>query len=273
MNCPQCQACNPPKARFCSGCGATLAATTAQGHTVGIPATAAAPAQGASLVSEEKLKTIVARAEHAVAPGAVCVPWRPCPETLDQREHTVFCLDISSSMHEPYRGGLTKLDGAKRANINMVLRKAQIDPNDEVALVTFRSRAQIVLSLCPLHSYRRNMIEAIQSLVPDNGTDLNEGLKASRDTFDWTRDDIVRRIILLTDGHGGAPLRTAEDLKSRGVIIDVTGIGDCEQNVNAKLLRKVASVVQGESRYQFIRDQKTLDTRYTQMANKTATNA
>ena len=45
----------------------------------------------------------------------------------------------------------------------------------------------------------------------------------ARDMFDWNRKDIVRRIILLTNGEGGDPLHTAKDLKSRGVVIDIIG--------------------------------------------------
>ena len=66
--------------------------------------------------------------------------------------------------------------------------------------------------------------------------------------FDWRRNDVVRGIILLTDGHGGHPLRTADDLKSRGVVIDVIGIGPSPSAVDEKLLKKVASVIEGESR-------------------------
>lgn len=89
--------------------------------------------------------------------------------------------------------------------------------------------------------------------------------------FDWSRNDVVRRIVLLTDGHGGEPLRTAEDLKSRGVVIDVIGVGSNPSRVDEKLLRKVASVIEGETRYRFIKDQQTLVGHYTQLANKTKT--
>ena len=104
------------------------------------------------------------------------------------------------------------------------------------------------------------------------GTDINEGLKTARDSFDWNRNNVVRRIILLTDGHGGQPLKTSEELKSRGVIIDVIGIGSTPEGVDEKLLRKVASVIEGEVRYRFIADSLTLTRTYTQLANKTATN-
>jgi len=66
-------------------------------------------------------------------------------------------------------------------------------------------------------------------------------------------------------------LTTAEDLKARGVVIDVIGIGDQPDNVDEKLLRKVASVIDGETRYQFIKDQQTLVSQMTALGNKTST--
>ena len=129
------------------------------------------------------------------------------------------------------------------------------------------------MDIHPIASHKKQMIQEIQDLRPDNGTDINEGLKKARDMFDWTSNDVVRRVVLLTDGEGGDPLDTATNLKGRGVVIDVIGIGDSPKNVNEKLLKQVASTVGGELRYRFIKDQQTLVAHYTQLANKTATNA
>jgi Mg-chelatase subunit ChlD len=190
-----------------------------------------------------------------------------------QRELTVFVDDVSWSMGSTYDGATTKLDAVVRANINMVLEKAKIDPHDEIGLVTFNSCAQTLLTMSPIVSHKRQIIETLQSLAPSNGTDINEGLRAARSLFDWSRTDVVRRIVLLTDGHGGHPIRTAEDLKSRGVVIDVVGVGPDPSSVDEKLLQKVASVIEGELRYRFIKDQQTLVAHYTQLAGKTAVSA
>lgn len=152
-----------------------------------------------------------------------------------------------------------------------MINKAQIDPYDAVGIVTFDDQAQRVLEICPLHSHRRHIIQTLQQLPEGGGTDINEGLKAAREMFDWSRSDAVRRIVLLTDGQGGHPLHTAEDLKNRGTIIDVIGVGEDPGEVDEKLLKKVASVVEGEIRYRFIKDQQSLVAHYTMLANKTAT--
>ncbi len=76
---------------------------------------------------------------------------------------------------------------------------------------------------------------------------------------------------MLTDGQGGEPLATAERLKSRGVVIDVIGVGKTPSDVNEPLLKKVASNIQGELHYRFIKDHQSLIAHYTQLAHKTKT--
>ena len=266
MNCPQCKKENPVAASFCQYCGVTLAATNVQGRTV------VAPNKGAPFpVPPIDAKTIVQRIQETFGAGQIHVS--PVQTLIDnnQREHTVFVEDVSGSMDERYDGRYDKLEAAIRAACSMVLNKAQIDPHDQIAVVTFNSSAHVLLPLLPIHSHKREILQAVQSLRPGGGTDINEGLKAAEGVFDWSRNDVVRRIILLTDGHGGYPLQTAERLKSRGVVIDVRGIGDEPADVDEKLLRAVASVIQGEIHYRFIKDQKMLVADYTQLANKTAT--
>jgi Mg-chelatase subunit ChlD len=263
QNCPKCQAANPNGARFCQNCGATLAATVVQGRTVVAPMV-----PGPNITPPPP----VPMPPSPAPPCPPANPARPFPTSVaNQREHIAFAVDKSTSMTEPYDSRFSKMDAAIRANSSMVLHKAQIDPYDEIGIVAFEDFAIPVLPLCPIQTRKRDILQALQSLTPGGGTDINEGLEAARDMFDWNRNDVVRRIVLLTDGHGGYPLKTATDLKSRGVVIDVIGVGDSPANVDEKLLKKVASVVQGELRYRFIKDQQTLVAHYTQLANKTAT--
>lgn len=268
-NCSKCNTLNPPDAQFCQACGTMLGVTTNQGRTV------VAPIPAVPLhMSDEQVKTIVQRAENAFGNATIaCDPSQWDRSRITQREHLASVVDKSDSMGGQCDSRYNKIQAAIRANTTMVLHKAQIDPNDEVGIVAFNSHADILLPLRPIHSHKRQIIETLQSLDHDNGTDINEGLKKARDLFDWSRNDVVRRIVLLTDGQGGHPLNTAEDLKSRGVVIDVIGVGDTPSEVDEKLLRKVASVIQGETRYRFIKDQQTLVAHYTQLANKTATSA
>jgi len=245
-----------------------MGATTVDGRTV---VAAPSPVPVAPAQAPLDVKTIVQRAQRALG-NTVINPYPAVPH-LNQRELIVFVDDVSGSMGSLYDGATTKLEATIRASINMVLEKAKIDPQDEIGLVTFDHKATVLQPLCPIATHRRQIIETLQSLQVGGGTDINEGLKAARDLLDWSRRDVVRRIVLLTDGHGGHPLRTAEDLKQRGVVIDVVGVGPDPSEVDEKLLKAVASVIDGELRYRFIKDQQTLVAHYTRLAGKTAVSA
>ena len=249
--CPKCRTSSPAGASFCHACGAILAATTQDGRTIAI--FPGQPQPGSPPIGSGHTRA-------GLLPGA---------GTSVQRELSVLVNDVSPSMEEECDHGIDKHEAAKRAAIQFVLEKAQIDANDEVALVCFAEFGRIVHPLSPLATHRRTIIQTIQSFQIEPDTNINEGLKAADSALDWGRRNVTRRIVLLTDGQGGNPLRTAESLKSRGVVIDVIGVGPNPSQVDEKLLRHVASTVGGELRYRFIKDHKTLLGHYTQIAGKT----
>ena len=262
-HCTKCRHTIMDGARFCPNCGGAVCPGQDQGRTVvaspeGLPE----PNPTDPPWSPEMFQPgVILTRENDPPPNPVLAPV--------QREHTVIIADKSGSIGEPYENGVTKMVAEQRGICSMIITKARIDPADEVGLVAFDSKAEVLLPISPLSSHRRQMIELIQSLTPGGGTDINAGLKTARDLFDWSQTGIVHRIVLLTDGHGGNPLTTAEDLKQRGVVLDVIGVGAEPNLVNEKLLRKVASFIDGELHYRFIKDQKTLVDHYTRLANKT----
>jgi len=263
LTCSHCRATSPPTAMFCQGCGASLGATILQGRTllnpaVQGPATAGPTNQNAGPAMTRPVRTACAFPVQSIPPAVA-----------SQREQVIMVNDVSGSMEDRYDGRFTKLQAAIRASISMVLEKQRVDPHDEVGVVKFTSRARVVIPIYAILTHKPQIIQAIQSLTSGGGTDINQGLKVARDLFDWSRSDVVRRIVLLTDGQGGNPLATADDLKGRSVVIDVIGVGDHPGNVDEKLLKAVASTVQGELRYRFIKDQKTLVDQYTKLAGKT----
>ena len=267
QECQKCRTTNPTGARFCQGCGRPLAATSVGGRTVVLPSTAIGGA-----VSDMEARTIVQRVERAFGETSI----RPGAGTMSagrsgQREHLVILNDVSGSMEAPYEPGITKLQASIRASVNLVLGKFQTDPQDEIGLAVFNSKAEVLEDFHPVGAYKAQLIYALQSLKPDDGTDIDEGLKAADAMFDWGLSGVVRRVALLTDGQGGEPLDTARQLKARGVVLDVVGVGDKNSNVDEALLKRVASTVGGVLRYRFIKDQKTLVQHYTMLAQKTAT--
>jgi Mg-chelatase subunit ChlD len=191
------------------------------------------------------------------------------PGESGQRELLFFIIDVSGSMEISYDERFSKIEAAKRANATMLVQKAQLDADDVVGLVSFNHTATLLEPLSVLREHKTQILRTLQSLQADGGTDINLGLETARDHFHWDRSGVVRRVVLLTDGHGGNPLGTAAYLKERGVVIDVIGIGASPTAVNELMLREVASVIQGGSRYSFIKDQQTLVAHYTQLACKT----
>ena len=192
------------------------------------------------------------------------------PGNPHQREDLIQVLDSSGSMGMLYDASILKLVAAQQAAKRTVTEKHRLDARDGIGVVSFSDDAQVHHPLTPTQSHRDSILEAIEGITVDGGTNIEAGLKAADECFDWSRSGAVRRIALLTDGHDGGDARdTAASLKSRGVIIDCIGIGASPSDVDEQCLRAIASIVNGQVRYRFIKDSKTLVEHYTLLANKT----
>lgn len=265
QTCSKCGTASLDASRFCRACGTTLGATMTEQRTVVL-----APEMPVAQARPSRGHTVLQWAKNAIGTGrSVVEPMVTGPERNGQRELTKFLLDVSGSMDSSFNARQTKLQAAQEAATTMVVNKARLDDQDEIGLVSFDHHARVVLPLCPIASHKRQIIEAIQSLHIQGGTDINVGLEVARDAFEWDRKGVVRRIILLTDGKGGDPMETADDLKKRGVVMDIVGVGRTPRAVDEVLLRQIASVIEGEVRYRFISDRGKLLTHYTDLANKT----
>ena len=113
-------------------------------------------------------------------------------------------------------------------------------------------------------------MKCLKGLRIDGGTDINEGLKTAGEFLleDWSQDVGESRfkcILLITDGNGGHPIRTAENIKSHGVLIDVVGVGD-PSAVNHELLRKIATTDSDGTHFRFFRDTDSLIAHYDDLA-------
>ena len=186
-----------------------------------------------------------------------------------QRELTFLVIDIFGSLASRYDQNVTKLEAAAQAAQILILNK---DPEDEVGLITFDHGAKLLMELHAISRRKHEAISTLQGLKIRGGTDLAKGLKVAVRSFEWRRKESVRRVIMLTDGNGGSPQRIAVDLKSKGVVMDVIGIGTNARrsDVNEKLLTEIASTVAGESRYRFLTSLDELVGHYTILAGKTA---
>ena len=76
-------------------------------------------------------------------------------------------------------------------------------------------------------------------------------------------------IVLLTDGHsntGPDPVQVASQLKAMNVRLDIIGIGGSPSQVNEADLKQMASILDGQLRYWFIRDKTTLVRKFEALA-------
>ena len=266
MNCTRCNTVNQPTAKFCTNCGAALGATAIGERTQVIQNPGTNRAITNQPVVDNHHTTVLEPNQRR--PSVVLSLAGASPSEAGSREQTILVIDKSGSMQERYDTNRDKITAARRGSMSLVLNRAMIDPNDEIGIVAFDTDARRLHELSPLHSRKDQIISAIRSIPADGGTDQNEGFKAARDMFDWSQTNVSRRIIMMTDGQGGEPLATAQDLKSRGVVIEVFGIGDTPSRVNEKLLRMVASTVAGENKYRFIKDEQTLIDGLTRLGEK-----
>jgi len=162
----------------------------------------------------------------------------------------------------------TRLEGGICAAIAYTNARAEQCPNDRIAVVSFNSAAQTVLPLTSI-AEKVTIIRAIRGLTPFGGTDIAKGLNAAAKIYDCQELPHRKKYVtVLTDGHGGKPLRIANKLKTKyRAVIDVVGIGGSPRSVNESLLRKVATTdPDGFCHYRFIKDPVTLRKHYEQLA-------
>ena len=201
---------------------------------------------------------------------------RPLPHTSPPTGHhvgtcvpgldTLIILDRSGSMgYSDYRPN--RLEGGKRAAIEFVNQRAALCPDDWVGVIAFDHTVEVKLKLTSI-SDKQRIVRAIGAIKVEGGTNLAVGLKAALELFKKHHSANTRQIILLTDGHGGSPLRNAATLKDElGCIIDVVGIGGAPTDVNEKLLRKVSTTdANGVNHYRFINDSHELKDHYRKIA-------
>ena len=193
-----------------------------------------------------------------------------CDEAL--LPHDTVCVhDVSRSMSWKDCAP-SRLEASKTATEAYVRRRAVLSPSDRIAIVTFNNRARVVLPLTEITQQGKIGL-ALSLLRATGGTDIAEGLGAANAVF---AQDVAlyptaarrRRILLLTDGHGGRPLRWATHLKNAGVLLSVIGVGGETRFVDERLLRQVASVdVTGVVHYWFFRDTDSLVAHYENLAS------
>ncbi len=177
----------------------------------------------------------------------------------------LLLIDCSPSMEE--RAGregreLTRLQAAQQAALSFV---SQIDRlADQVGVIAFGAESQELVSLS---RPSEQIVQAIQSIVIRNGTDIACALQLASDIF--TRNSVDHRTkvaLLLSDGESEAEpaIAAAKRLKDQGVHLITIGIGD----VGQELLAQLASQWQGQPDTFYAADADALRDIYLRLARR-----
>jgi Ca-activated chloride channel family protein len=209
----------------------------------------------------------------------------------------MVAMDVSGSMNEvdipPSR-----LKAAVGAASSMTSQMAEEHPDDEVGIVAFSSKAQIVHPPVPVGANLNSLLRAMDSLKTGNATNITAGLEAAGaglgmalagqsavggSLLAWISRFIyepvqgaptprrLARIILISDGHhntGRQPLSAAVIIKKAGGCIDVIGIGGAPDDVDPRLPQIASTNPDGSPRYCFIGDAQQLVKKFKSLGNR-----
>ncbi len=186
-------------------------------------------------------------------------PWNPdtqlmhialqgrMPATDDRPPlNLVFLIDTSGSMDQPDKLPLLKQ--------SFRLMLGQLNPADEVAIVTYAGSAGRVLDATPA-SDRATILAALDRLHAGGSTAGQEGLQQAYATAEgMAADGEVSRIILATDGDFNVGIHDPEELKDfiaekrdTGTYLSVLGFG--RGNLDDATMQALAQNGNGQAAY------------------------
>jgi Mg-chelatase subunit ChlD len=167
---------------------------------------------------------------------------------------TMLVLDVSWSMEESDFKP-TRLGGAKKAAKGFLDAARRNNPNQLVGVTSFSGRAREEASPTVVGREYSALKRALDGMSCDSSTNIEAGLNLARKAIKRA-GAAVNSIVLLTDGepNEGNAEAAAKRVKSNGIELNIIGIGGSPADVNEPLLKQMASVVDGERRYWFIRN-------------------
>lgn len=163
------------------------------------------------------------------------------------RASLTFVIDVSGSMNRDDRLGLVK--------DSLSLLVDELRDDDTVAIVVYSNNARVVLDPTPV-SDRRDILDAIDDLESEGGTNLEEGLRLgyglARDSFD---DGGINRVIIASDGVANAGVTDPDALASMirddaDAGIDLVTVGYGMGNFNDVTMEQLAD--NGDGFYAYV---------------------
>ena len=209
---------------------------------------------------------------------------RPSPRALrygngrsrsipQKREHIsvdIITLDVSSSMNKKDLKP-SRLLGAKEAAKGFIQQLVYTQPSSAVGIVEFGTRSKLVASPKVVGQAAGELEKRIDGLSIAGCTNISAGLLTAEKAIYSYRPYSDPRILLLSDGgftDGGCPIKTANNIKQKGIRIDVIGIGGSPTafGFHEPTLKSIASVVNGELCYWFIKSTPKLVEKFESLA-------
>lgn len=180
----------------------------------------------------------------------------------------ILVIDVSPSMNDcDYHP--TRLEGAKRAVRRYLDALVRQEEETLVGIVDFHGEAERVTRPLPVGSHHRQLLELLIALHTGPGTNIGAALQLAGRELARTRLSRNPTVILLTDGdsnRGLDPVIASDELKGRGIQLDIIGIGGSPAEVNERDLKRMASVTNGQLRYWFIESADSLVERFEALA-------
>lgn len=167
---------------------------------------------------------------------------------------TVLIFDSSGSMEEYDTTGISKLEAAQRAGVQILnVIKAEHDAlgsSGQVGMVTYNSYAEVLSELTP---DIRSLQDVLMSMYAGGRTAMSEGLSMAIDLFSASQGNKV--IILLTDGLPNVSMGFSSDANQevldlaaqagqQGICVNTVGFGDPNKGIDSideNFLREVAA--------------------------------
>jgi cysteine-rich repeat protein len=159
--------------------------------------------------------------------SALCLDEIPC---IKGSVDAMFVLDVSGSMQG------TKLAYAK-VGVTAFVAHTSFDVNT-IGVTSFNEMAILEQ---PLTNIPQDIIDAVNPLIAEAGTDIAEGLQIGGNEIIASGNGIYKNIVLLSDGiqtEPGDPIAVADSLKQQGIEIYSIALGDDADQV---LLQDIAS--------------------------------
>ncbi len=171
----------------------------------------------------------------------------------------VVVVDVSGSMDV---GG--KLDFVRDGLAQTI---AELFDDDQLAIVKYSDRAEVVYALAPMRGNRNDMLRAVESLVPEGSTNLHDGLRMGYEqalaVYDSGRQN---RVILLSDGQATAGVTDTDAIltmsrrfNSDGVGLTTVGLG---LDFNRALMSGLAQ--QGDGNFYFLENAAAVEEVFTE---------